>query len=99
MKGDAQRMLNVFTTSEASKTEFVKEAFIPDKHALSSPTAEAALPGGPRSRQGLWGAGRPPSVGLPAPPASSLAPGWRGGEQSQLALSSKGVSTPGVSAN
>lgn len=68
MKGDAQRMLNVFTTSEASKTEFVKEAFIPDKHTLSSPTAEAALPGGPRSRQGLWGAGRPPSVGLPGPP-------------------------------
>ena len=54
IKGDAQRMLSVFTTLEAWRTEFVKEAFIPDKHALSSPTAEAALPGGPRSRQGLW---------------------------------------------
>ena len=54
MKGDAQRMLNVLTTSEARKTEFVKKHFF-QINTPAPPTAKVSLPGGPHSHQELWG--------------------------------------------
>ena len=53
MKGDAQRMLNVLTASEARKTEFVKKHFF-QINTPAPPTAKVSLPGGPHSHQELW---------------------------------------------